>query len=398
MFLHTARELRKKLREVDGWEKIPFFTKDDFAEADFNALYEKALKKIKKEPRFYILKSTSGTTKSTSPILILKKASFGSRFSKEYRTIFLQNSYSIVLNAAIGSFFESQENEFGNDCLIVNPKEIKVSVSAISDFNPDVINTQKISVMDPALYKAVNPENIKAILMSGNFLENCELALLNSKYKNSKIILDYRISEISGVVGKYCEQLFNKKGLNFYHPVRRNRILEIVDLDDKGAGELVVTTLKPVDISIIRYKTGDIVKAFFEKCECGRRISMEIIGRKNFDYIKCAGGLLVRAEVERVMNSFVFVEYWRAEAREVFSNLRNRGEITFFVKLKQGNKKTYENGIDNLIDDINNNLFLSPDKRLIEYINSGDYLMTKVELEDQLEDDSIKMKYIRNVA
>ncbi len=64
-------------------------------------------------------------------------------------------------------------------------------------------------------------------------------------------------------------------------------ILEVVDKDGNGVisgeqGEIIVTTLGVEGMPLLRYRTGDICKVYFEKCKCGRNSTRlgPVLGRK----------------------------------------------------------------------------------------------------------------------
>lgn len=65
-------------------------------------------------------------------------------------------------------------------------------------------------------------------------------------------------------------------------------ILELID--DEGQpvppgeiGEVTVTTLGVEGMPLLRYKTGDLCRAYYEPCSCGRHTTRlsPVIGRKN---------------------------------------------------------------------------------------------------------------------
>lgn len=87
-------------------------------------------------------------------------------------------------------------------------------------------------------------------------------------------------------------------------------ITEIVDdagnpVPDGESGELVITTLGVEALPLLRFKTGDIVKAYQEKCGCGRTTMRlgPVIGRKQ-QMIKYKGTTLYPPALNDVLNSF----------------------------------------------------------------------------------------------
>ena len=103
---------------------------------------------------------------------------------------------------------------------------------------------------------------------------------------------------------------------------------------NKGeAGELTVTTLGVEGMPLIRFKTGDICKAHYEKCSCGRttlRIS-PILGRKQ-QMIKYKGTTLYPPAMNDVLNGFENIESYIIE---IFTNDIGTDEIVIKLAVKE---------------------------------------------------------------
>lgn len=83
-------------------------------------------------------------------------------------------------------------------------------------------------------------------------------------------------------------------------------------LDDEGnivkegeSGELTITTLGVEAIPLLRFKTGDIVKAHYKPCQCGRNTMRlgPVIGRKQ-QMIKYKGTTLYPPAMNDILNDF----------------------------------------------------------------------------------------------
>jgi phenylacetate-CoA ligase len=83
-------------------------------------------------------------------------------------------------------------------------------------------------------------------------------------------------------------------------------------LDDNGnlvqegeSGELTITTLGVEALPLLRFKTGDIVKAHYEPCECGRNTMRlgPVVGRKQ-QMIKYKGTTLYPPAMNDILNDF----------------------------------------------------------------------------------------------
>jgi phenylacetate-CoA ligase len=117
-----------------------------------------------------------------------------------------------------------------------------------------------------------------------------------------------------------------------HHP----ELLIVEFLDDNNnpvnpgeAGELTITTLDVEGMALIRFKTGDICKAHYEKCSCGRttmRIS-PILGRKQ-QMIKFKGTSLYPPALYDILNT---VPYIKNFIIEVYTNDIGTDEIVINI-------------------------------------------------------------------
>ena len=87
-------------------------------------------------------------------------------------------------------------------------------------------------------------------------------------------------------------------------------IPEIIDpktgevLPEGEQGELVITCIKKEGIPLIRYRTKDITRLFYEKCECGRTFCrMENLSGRSDDMLKIRGVNVFPSQIEEVILS-----------------------------------------------------------------------------------------------
>ena len=67
-----------------------------------------------------------------------------------------------------------------------------------------------------------------------------------------------------------------------YHDFTEHSVIEVVDADESGAGEMVATSLINYAMPLLRYRTGDMIRVSERSCPCGRglRVISELEGRK----------------------------------------------------------------------------------------------------------------------
>lgn len=115
-------------------------------------------------------------------------------------------------------------------------------------------------------------------------------------------------------------------------------IVEVVDeegrqVSDGQSGELVVTTLGVEAMPLVRFKTGDIVQAHYEPCECGRnslRIG-PVIGRKQ-QMIKYKGTTLYPPAMNNLLSGFDEI---RNHLIEISVNELGTDEILIFLAVDE---------------------------------------------------------------
>jgi phenylacetate-CoA ligase len=78
---------------------------------------------------------------------------------------------------------------------------------------------------------------------------------------------------------------------------------EVLPAGEKG--ELVITCIKKEGIPLIRYRTKDVTRLFYEPCKCGRTFCrMENLSGRSDDMLKVRGVNVFPGQIEEVILSF----------------------------------------------------------------------------------------------
>ena len=124
--------------------------------------------------------------------------------------------------------------------------------------------------------------------------------------KDMLITSNYGMSELCGPgVSGECEHLCGMHiNEDFFIP-------EIIDpetgevLPEGEKGELVITCIKKEGIPLIRYRTKDVTRLFYEPCKCGRTFCrMENLSGRSDDMLKVRGVNVFPGQIEEVILSF----------------------------------------------------------------------------------------------
>ena len=123
--------------------------------------------------------------------------------------------------------------------------------------------------------------------------------------KDMLITTNYGMSELMGpgVSGECLEHCGLHINEDYFLP-------EIIDpktgevLPAGEQGELVITCIKKEGIPLIRYRTKDITRLFYEKCKCGRTFCrMENLSGRSDDMLKIRGVNVFPSQIEEVILS-----------------------------------------------------------------------------------------------
>ncbi|NQV93234.1 hypothetical protein HQ403_01920 [Candidatus Kaiserbacteria bacterium] len=127
---------------------------------------------------------------------------------------------------------------------------------------------------------------------------------------------------------------------------------------------------------------------------CGDTITFELLGRRDFDFIKFLGTTLRQEEFERVATELEeYIVDFRGEVREVKEADELKGEITLKIvgtpKLQK--MKNPEGFISN---EISQRLFVTSSKTIEDMVSKEIYLPLKIQFVDNFEyqNKPIKLK------
>ena len=174
--------------------------------------------------------------------------------------------------------------------------------------------------------------SVKAAICIGEPIRDQDFSLniLAKKIKNDwdiELYSTYASTEM-GTAFNECE--FHQGG--HHHP--ELIIVEVLDENNRPVqygevGELTVTTLGVEAMPLLRFKTGDMVKAFEGSCNCGRNTLRlgPVVGRKK-QMIKYKGTTLYPPAMYDILNDFSEVENYIIE---IFHNELRTDEITIKI-------------------------------------------------------------------
>ncbi len=149
--------------------------------------------------------------------------------------------------------------------------------------------------------------NVKIGLVGSEMLTEAMRAEMHKVWGEDMLVTsNYGMSElmgpgVSGECEKLCGMHINE---DFFIPeIIDSNTGEVLPAGEKG--ELVITCIKKEGLPLIRYRTKDITRLFYEPCECGRTFCrMENLSGRSDDMLKVRGVNVFPSQIEEVILSF----------------------------------------------------------------------------------------------
>ncbi len=123
--------------------------------------------------------------------------------------------------------------------------------------------------------------------------------------RDIKITSNYGMSELMGpgVSGECLEHCGMHINEDYFIPeIIDSATGEVLPAGEKG--ELVITCIKKEGLPLIRYRTKDVTRLFYEPCKCGRTtVRMENLSGRSDDMLKIRGVNVFPGQIEEVVLS-----------------------------------------------------------------------------------------------
>ena len=146
--------------------------------------------------------------------------------------------------------------------------------------------------------------SIKTLLVGSELLTDAMREEMHKYWgADVKITSNYGMSELMGpgVSGECLEVCGMHINEDFFIPEIIDPVTEEV-LPEGEQGELVITCIKKEGLPLIRYRTRDITRLFYDKCKCGRTFCrMENLSGRSDDMLKIRGVNVFPSQIEEVI-------------------------------------------------------------------------------------------------
>jgi len=351
------------IKSLEDLEKIPVTTKDDLYKFNDDFLCVEPSEIID-----YV--TTSGTTgnpvffglsdKDLDRLAYNEAISFACSKISKNDTIQLMTTIDRRFLAGLAYFLGARK--LGAGIIRVGAGIPELQWDSIFKFNPTYLIAVPSFLLKLIEYAEINDIDINTCSVKGvicigeplkeqDFSDNSLSKKIKSKW-NIELYSTYASTEMSTAFAE-CE--FQQGG--HHHP--ELIIVEILDDQNKPVkdgedGELVITTLGVEAMPLLRFKTGDVVRAHHGACKCGRNSLRlgPVIGRKKH-MIKYKGTTIYPPAMYNLMNDFSEIENYIIEIDKNEIGLDN-------ITIKLGTKAASEDLMKRLKDHIRAKLRVLP--------------------------------------
>lgn len=232
---------------------------------------------------------------------------------------------------------------------------------------------------------------IKHLRLAGERISETQYRIFKEKAPGAKIISYYASVEAGYMSAFPCRFL----KINTYHPAE-NVILELDQPDESGIGQIVISVNLSQSVRLEKYATGDMGRFLAEKCPCGQLATFEVLGRKNFDFIKFLGATLRQEVFEQVIGKFNQVKDYRILTKEVLAGDKIVGQIIVQAVLSDLPDDQREIFKEKFVKTLVEEVYLTPTRTFKQLVGLGVFLPPEIEIVKNLPPrvKAIKMKKI----
>jgi phenylacetate-coenzyme A ligase PaaK-like adenylate-forming protein len=333
--------------------------------------------KDEREAKKYIIRTTSGTTGS-EPLFIIRRKNNPNKEMDYYGDFKRVVGFFGSLNARLSHLSNIIYRRENSAILFIDNKDLNSYLdSLLKQFKPDSFCGFPSFIVKALEYIQDQKilEGIKHISYRGEYLSSAKQRILKNKLPNAKLTSFYAAAEL-GTLSSFCPYL----SIGLYHPEDGVNV-DIMNQDENRIGEIVISMKISNNVKVEKYLIGDIgrfVKSG-EKCECGKSITFEVLGRKDFDYIKICGAIITQDDFERVVSYLkLYIADYRGYIKEIIThNNCLVGEIQLEIKPtdKLRAMKYPEIFIQ---EEISKRLYLTPSQTLRDLVEKNVFLPLRI--------------------
>lgn len=306
---------------LDDWSQLPFTTKEDLASrnADFLSI-------PLSEVADYV--TTSGTT--GEPVTIYLSRADINRLARNERdsmrlagvakgdVLQLMTTIDRQFMAGMAYYLGAQELEAG--IIRVGPGVVEFQWDSIIKYKPTyliAVPSFLLSLISYAKKEGIDLKttSVKGVICIGESIRFPDLRL---NVLGERIIKEWQIELYSTYASTEMATAFTEcSGQKGGHLNEELMYMEVLKVNGEIAaegeeGEVVVTAFGVTGTPLIRYRTGDVARVFYEPCSCGRTSPRlgPVMGRKN-QMIKLKGTTIFPQSIYEMLDEMPNVSMYK---------------------------------------------------------------------------------------
>lgn len=347
-------DLIKDINSIEDFKKLPFLTREELVNTN---PYD----------RFYFPKEQATSFNTTTythegksrPLTILKKDKalpFEKLLNTKVKKLNIKSVIFLRTPLSYGQLHRNAEFRSKNifRCLgsIYSPW---YTAKLMKELYIESICTTPSTLYEivPYLKKEKALDQIRYILLSGDFCFEEKYKYFRDHFKNAFFSFTYGSSEAQ-VVAYCCDYLSNISTTNILHPLPSYFYYEINNPEKES--ELVISHLFwNTDFPLIRYKIGDMIKIYEEKCPCGIDFKLMSFGKIGKYVVNFKGHTIYAQNIQKALipvSRFLDSIEWKLNIFDYKNEkILPKIQMQLIIKNKYKNDKKTRNLIEKKICD-----------------------------------------------
>ncbi len=358
---------------LETFKSLPFLTRDEIEKTP-------PLKRVfLPSNKISMVKVSSGT--AHNPLMVLMDPLDREAYqiqknillqNKVKKLFYLLSAYQIYLRWDV---YRREVKDFLLRC-VGDAGNLAVSSRIAASVKVDGIETTPslLYLFIPYLKEVYDLKKIKYISLSAEYTSRLRFDYFKKNFPNA--YFNFASGSAEGrSLGYRCQYLSYKKDPRFFH-FYPGIYGEAID------GELILTSLQKSAFPVIRYKSGNQAIIRDENCPCGQKVTLELLGRMQTDFVKIAGTIIHPQLIEKALmvvqdliEPLYQLHIYEVEYRDRILPLLELKLIPKKGKVDQGKLKQV----------ISESLYLSPTSSLKQLVEKGLFLPLKITLVEGIE-------------
>jgi len=275
----------KKKFNWDYWKTIPYLSIEELIKIGIEPRLEDAESILKINPYRLVLRILNRKMYQQNLLFIdIIPKLLGDDKEKQWK-IQLTESFEINLRHVLLSL---RAHGRKHHVVIINPQRLDQRMKKVfyelrfDSLSTDPQNLQKfLDIFDSKDSKKLYTQ-IKKVTLTQSFKDRSQEQVTKEIFGKADFMIQHPLVRITIVV-RSCVYVQRHHGADAFHP-GKYALIELRDVDENGYGEIIATTMMPVEVAWIRYRTGFFGRAIFEECECGSKWSLILKRIRKFHY------------------------------------------------------------------------------------------------------------------